>query len=497
MPSLRLQLPDRREFLTAGMAGLAIGLVAYAGAHKLGTAGLAAPLLVILLLMAFRRPLAMTMTVTALVIVAEGPTFGIFQFASHLYDRATVLNVLVALMVGSVGFDLIRHRRRLQVDRTLGLIFVTLLLAMIAGIITGHAKGIGLGTTIHKVNILAYLLLVPLAASNLDISRQTVQRVLAGAMALAIAKAFLGMVEVVGHLGLSIEGASTLTYYEPTANWVIMIALFAVCGALVAKVRLPAWVWVGAPLLLTSLVLSYRRSFWIAGVLGLIIVVVVGLAPGRRRILAPIVALVLVAVWFGGTVSVQSRSPIVKRVESLTPTNLEQSAQASYRNDERSDVLRAISEHPLTGLGINVPWEATPTPLSVEHEEGRLYVHFDALFFWLKMGILGLLAYVGFIVGGVGLAWRVWRRSVEPIIRLFGLASLAGWLGLIAIEATASFTGVDPRFTVVIAVQAGLLALLVRSGSDGDGDAQAASGAASPRRHVELRQRRLPISPEA
>ncbi|HEU4702765.1 MAG TPA: hypothetical protein VFS37_09810, partial [Conexibacter sp.] len=63
---------------------------------------------------------------------------------------------------------------------------------------------------------------------------------------------------------------------------------------------------------------------------------------------------------------------------------------------------------------------------------------------------------------GLLLSWRTWRSNREPLFRCFGLASMCGILGLIAIETTASFTGVDARFTVVFAVQLGLLAVLQR-----------------------------------
>jgi hypothetical protein len=99
-------------------------------------------------------------------------------------------------------------------------------------------------------------------------------------------------------------------------------------------------------------------------------------------------------------------------------------------------------------------------PLSVEHEGGRDYVHFAALWFWLKLGILGLFAYIAVIAGAMTLAWKAWRSAPEPLLRAFGLASLAGIAGLVVMETTASFTGVDPRFTVIFATQVGLLAQL-------------------------------------
>jgi hypothetical protein len=109
-----------------------------------------------------------------------------------------------------------------------------------------------------------------------------------------------------------------------------------------------------------------------------------------------------------------------------------------------------------------IPWRASVRPLGVEHEYGRDYVHFAALWYWAKLGLLGLAAYLSIIAAGLLLAWRTWRRCRGSTARAFGLASLCGIVGLLVMETTASFTGVDARFTVLFAAQLGLLAVLVR-----------------------------------
>jgi O-antigen ligase len=163
-----------------------------------------------------------------------------------------------------------------------------------------------------------------------------------------------------------------------------------------------------------------------------------------------------------GSVSFQSQSPIVKRAESLSPTSLQANVEDRYRLDERANVIAEIERHPITGIGTLVPWQASAQGLSIEHLGGRDYVHFAALWFWLKLGILGLFAYLGILIATGLLGWRVWRHSHEPLFRVFGLASLCGVIGLLAAETTASFTGVDLRFTVLLGSQIGLLALLRR-----------------------------------
>jgi O-Antigen ligase len=461
---LRAEGLDRREFRITAFAAAVAALAALAGVHKLGTAGLLAPVAVGLVVVLVSNSLAMTAFVVGIVVLCEGASFGLFKFTASLYSHATVLNVLVALVVVSVGLDLLRRRESLWLPGALLLPLLILALAMVAGIATGHGAGVSLSTTLHKENVLAYLLVLPIAVANLRLDRRQVSLLLCGVFALALVKAFLGLAEIGSGHGVSIEGSSSLTYYEPTANWLIMIALLGVVAALVARVRVPLWMLLGSPLLIGSLLLSYRRSFWIATALCLLLVVLLALSPSGRRLLVPTALLVALAISLLGSTHFQSaQSPLLKRAASLTPSSLTENVEDRYRLDERANVLGDVLKHPITGLGIQVPWRATSRGLPIEHgAEARQYVHFAALWFWMKLGMLGLIAYISLLTGAAVLAWRVWRGGSEPLPRAFGLASLCGFAGLVVIETTATFTAADARFTVLLAAQIGLLALLTR-----------------------------------
>ena len=242
-------------------------------------------------------------------------------------------------------------------------------------------------------------------------------------------KGLLGVLEIAAHKGPAIEGSSSLTYYEPTANWVVMVALLGIVAAILARLRPPLWMLLGTPLLIASLLLSYRRSFWIAAALGLLLVVLLALSPVGRRLLVPTALFVAAGIWLLGSINFQSsQSPIVKRAASLSPSSLANNVEDRYRLDERANVLAQLEKKPITGLGILVPWEATERPLPVEHEEAREYVHFAALWWWMKMGILGLLAYLALLLATARLAWRVWRERTETDLQGFrsGLAVRGG-----------------------------------------------------------------------
>jgi O-Antigen ligase len=465
---LRLRTLDTRDLLLAALLSGATALLGLAATEKLGLIGLLAVLALVLVVVLLGKPAVLVTGVTGLAVFCEGSSFGILTLASHLYSQAykdlSVLDLLVALAVLSVAVDVLRTRRPLRLPGPLMLPLAILALAMAAGWITGYEGGGSLRFTLFSEHVLAYLLLLPLAVANLEVDRRWISRLLVGAVALALVKAVLGLIEIAGHYGQPVEGVTKLTYYEPTANWIVMIALLGILAAVLARVRPPLWMLLGTPLLAACLLLSYRRSFWIAAVLGLLLVLLLGSSSGVRRVLLPGVLGVVAAIWLLGSINFQSQGPLVKRVASLAPSKLQANKQDRYRLDERANVLEAIRRHPLTGLGVTIPWPATARPLSFENPEGRQYVHFAALWFWLKLGVLGLCAYIGLILGSLVLAWRAWQASHEPLLRAFALASLCGIAGLVAIDTTASFTGVDPRFTVLFAVQLGLLAQLARTG---------------------------------
>jgi len=474
---LNLRATDGREVLTAVAAAIATALIVLAVHHKVHSAvALVVPLVLVLVVIVLMRPVLAVTIALVVPILLEGPAFGLFSFVAHVYDpfykRLTPVDALVVLAIASVALDMLRERRSLRYPRELRIPHVLLALGMVCGIAIGKNSGDGLKSLILAENLIAYFIFVPVAVANVRVEPSRLKVLLGGLFALAVFKAFLGVIEIAGHKGPAIEGTSNLTYYEPTANWVIMIALLGVFAALIARLRPPLWMVLATPLLIASLLLSYRRSFWIAAVLGVLLVVLLALSPVGRRLLVPTALIVAAGIWLLGSINFQSQNPIVKRAASLSPTSLTTNVEDRYRLDERANVWGELKEKPLTGLGINVSWNASKRPLPVEHEEAREYVHFAALWWWMKMGIFGLLAYLALLIATARLSWLVWRERTEPIFRVFGLASLCGVAGLLVAETTATFTAAELRFTIVFAIQIGLLALIAglpRAATDEEG----------------------------
>ncbi len=465
--ALRERLSGAGDVLTMIGAALLVGLIALAALQRVGFAGLLAPFVVAAAILLLRVPAATLFGAVALAIFAE-PDGGLLP-ADPLYTDVvkgvTPIDLLFALGTIGAGLRILQRRSRLVLPpqplaAALGLLF----LGLICGLVLGRASGIDVpfDELVLSIDSWCYLLVLPFVIVNLGMTERQVKLVLVGAGLLGLLKGLIGLALVASGRGLDIDGGAVLTYYEPVANWLTMLVALAAVAALVLRVRPPLWLLVALPIVSASLVLSYRRSFWIATALALAVVLLLGLASTRRRLAIPIVVLLAVAVWMLGSVAVQSDTPLGQRLQSLSPTKVSVKAEDRYRLDERANVIGELREHPITGLGVKVPWQATERSLPVEVNPDHTYVHFSLLYWWLKLGVLGLAAFLAMMASALALSWQVWRKAREPLLRAVGLASLAAFVGLLAIESTASFTGIESRFTFAFAAQVGLLAVMVR-----------------------------------
>lgn len=482
---------ETRGRLTAtGEAIVVIGLALLAGGvtlaaqQRLGAAGLLLPGAAVGLAVAVRFPALAVFGAVAAAILGEGTGFEILPVTNELYRDlgfgVMPIDVLFMVAVFATVVDVLRERRPFAIPPPLlSFAIVLLLLALAGGCVVAYDAGVPPTAALLATHHFVYVGLVPLLVVNLRLDERQVKRVLAAAVGVAVVKALLGLAAIASGRGIEVDG-SVLTYYQPVANWLTMLVALAALAALVMRAGPPAWLLLALPLVTASLLLSYRRSFWIGFGLAVVVVVLFGLSPSGRRLIVPIGALLAVAIWMLGSVVVQSDGAVAQRLQSLAPSKVTTKPEDRYRLDERANVLAELRARPISGLGLDVRWRATERPLPVEVNPEHTYVHFSALFWWLKLGALGLAAWIATMASALALSWRVWRRSREPLMRAVGLASLCGVIGLLAIETTGSFTGVDLRFTVAFGAQLGLLAVMVRQ-ADAAADEPSAAAPTAPR----------------
>jgi hypothetical protein len=340
-------------------------------------------------------------------------------------------------------------------DLPLGLLAV----AVALGFVTGAFGAADQAQLLIQTKTLAYLLVVPfVTAWILQDARQrrAAVRLVGG---LVVFKCGIALVAYAVGQGYPDGNGGQLTYYEAPMNQLSVLYLLTVAASPFARVRLPRWMLLGAPVVGLCLALSLRRSFWIGVVLALLLLLIVASGQRGRPWLAVGAISIALAVWTmtvaGG--STDTTNPVLQRAETINPTDLRSNSTDRYRLEEQANIIEELRRHPATGIGLGVPWVAR-SPLSEEHVGGRSYTHTIVLWYWLKLGPLGLVAYAWLTGLVIWSGFQVWRRSARGLERCVGLAYAAGTVGLVVVELTGSFSGAGFRFTALLAVLVGWLA---------------------------------------
>lgn len=469
---------------TMGAAGLA-ALAAVLLTLKLGLVALAVPLALLALIVPLLNPRIALALLVGSAILFEGSTpnvlhFTTEQFHDPLPGHWSLLELLMMLAICSVVIDATLSRRIPLRPVPFGPVLGILTVALLIGCLVGHFGGEGFNPVTEGLRPMLPLIVVPWLTVNAIRDRSDLRRAIIFIGSLAAAKAALGLVGVVTHqgasgnfsdtlvpgaAGASAGGGTTITYYEPAENWLTMTFLMSALAALAARLRVSRMVALAVPLVALCLVLSFRRSFWIGSAAAIPFVVAIAITPVRRRIL-PIVAVVLAAaVWVTlstGFVTDSNTplggSPLVQRVTSLSPTKLTTNPEDSYRISERKNVLAAIRSSPLVGIGFAVSWPIR-YPLTITPNGVGQYVHFGVLYFWLRLGILGAIAYLLYYLALIVAGIRVFRRHNDVLVRVTAAGIAAGALGLAVAETTATWLGTDLRMTTLIGCAMGILSV--------------------------------------
>jgi hypothetical protein len=347
-----------------------------------------------------------------------------------------------------------------------------LVIGLLVGAITGISSGVGVTEVINDSRNAYEIFLVPIAVVCIVGHRVSLRTALTYVFGLTSLKCVAGVVAYVIHQS-SPSGSSHLTYYLAPTNILTMFALLYLLSARMERVRLPRWMWLSALPLLVSLTLSERRSFWLGTMLGVVILVVLLVGPRGRRLLLPGIA--IIALTFALTLSghiggswldsnssatAGNGSSLSGRLLSINPTTLSANPNDRYRTEERRNVLADLAKAPITGLGLGDNY-VQHYPESYE-DISHLYVHFAALWWWMKGGIFGLIGYVVLIILLIAAGVRVFLGHPDRAVSAAGIAAAAGSAGFAFAELTATFAGPDIRSSIVLGGLIGLLAVGLR-----------------------------------
>lgn len=396
--------------------------------------------------------------------MAEGESVGAIPSGERFYDlvAAKLTGPDILILFGLVGILLrfVAQDLRPRLPEPLTAPLAVLGMAALAGVATAYSSnaGVEIGDLFHRSVEIGHLIVVPLLVVNVLRDKRSLRIFAAFLAFLACIKGLTGLYASLGGFGAGVE-EEVASFLSPFPNLLMLTFALGVIAALVRKVEIPSWMYVGMPICLLALLLSYRRSFWIAAILTIVLVVIIASRRRGRAVLA--IAAVALALGLGAAASISDSpssgtpSPIAQRAQTLTPGGLGSNRGDRYRMDERRNVIENIEEHPVTGIGLGVDWEVH-RPLAEAHD--RRYVHFAFLWYWLALGILGAIAYLLLFGSSLWTSVQVWRHHPDAIVQISAIAAFGGILGLAVVELTTSFAGIEPRLTILLGAILGWLA---------------------------------------
>ena len=149
----------------------------------------------------------------------------------------------------------------------------------------------------------------------------------------------------------------------------------------------------------------------------------------------------------------------------LTPQQTLETYSLDWRIFETNEALRSISQHPLLGVGLgHVYRDATYRDAAlfrVEATSGYLrftrYVHNSYLYIAVKMGLLGLIAFLWFCLAFLASGWRAYMNALDEQFKRIMLAILASFVGLLAWSITQSHL-LQTESTTAVGLMVGMIA---------------------------------------
>lgn len=456
-----------QRLASLGAQSAAVGALCLGTAFALTTLGpgvALVPLALLLALVLLSRPGLALGLFLAVTVLLESDAEGFLPVTAVFWDPLPKLGVsvpdlLFLLLVGSVLLDFSRRKRPVRLPEPFMFPLVIVAAALCVGVVTGYLDGGSREDIVTTVRLFTYLLVLPFLVVNTIQDRRSVRWVIVGGALLAVYKGFEGTIAWLAGAGRTL-GDTNITFYQPAANWVLLLFMLALAAAALLRVQIPRFLWLASPVVLAAFTLSFRRSFWIAAILGLVLVVMLaGDFRGRRR-LVPSAAALGLAIWalsiLGGGATELESSAIAERARLLKPTSIQSYGGDRYRIAEQRNVLEELRRNPVTGLGVGVPWTIR-SPIALK-PGGRNYVHVAVLWYWLKLGIAGLIAYVVLLGSAIFASFRLAKSEADRLIRVIGLALVGGFVGLVVVETTAAFVGANLRLTILVAAVLGWLA---------------------------------------
>jgi hypothetical protein len=354
----------------------------------------------------------------------------VMDFPSTGVDPFTLGDALLvaALMASVMNVDVRTTLAALARCPLVALPFVVFLLATLLGALTAITADVDAGRVIGDARVVLYLLSA-LLVGHAFLAGPTPAPLVAAAVGavaisagLALAQLFVGPDSVLylandphnevitcplGPCATTELSQSFMRIRGPGLLLSFVAGIFAACYLLwgARTRRLAASFVLVAALVLIAL--SFNRNM-VLSFLGAIAVVWCIAAPNGR--LRAALALTALAFLFPLALGVGADSELSHRFVSVGDlASLRSDQSLESRDAETVAAISTIRSHPVVGVGWGSPYSREVS--NANPKEPKLWIHNQYLGLWLKTGLVGLIAWLTLVLGGIVTGIRVFRHG--------------------------------------------------------------------------------------
>ena len=315
-----------------------------------------------------------------------------------------------------------------------------LLVAGAVGVWTARAYGTSTKMSLFELRpLLSYLLIFPIVAST-----RTIDRLRRGAM-IVVAAGAIAAVETVwqyvhgeGNPALFASGAirvqDTVEEYQ-IAGIIVGLVLLGVMRHGRGRFGVGALVTINS----VGLAFTFQRGAWLAVLAGAP-AALLAVSPQIRRLVARWVVAIVVSALLGliflnGLSSHRVGNPVSAAESLLSLQKVSTDPSNQYRVAEWTAAVTEARRHPVLGIGLgsSVCFQS-PVFNSVYQSTGvgfcQYYIHNSYVWFWLKLGILGLAAMLLLAVVTLRHGWQA-ARCGSSQGRILGAAAFGAFVAIL------------------------------------------------------------------
>ncbi len=416
------------------LVGVMVGSTMVDLAIAVGTAAMLIPVLV------WRLPIrALVGLMIAATLVEQFPIVGdgtdkipLFSSLStlgfggvYLLPFELLLAVFALIWILKAGAE-----RRLRLPRSpLSAAFAVLIPLVVFAEVRGLGSGGSLNYSLWELRPWIYLSIVYVLASQLITRRAGLQLVLWTFVLGTGFKSLQGVYEFIKIRNVQPRPESILAHEEAFffGVFILLVAAFWLFGQ---RGRLRAVATGFLPFVIAADLTNGRRNAWAILIPALLALAVVGFVrlPERRHVLTQVMlgvfafSLVYLPLFWSSQSTLAQPARAVR--SAINPSERDQQSN-QYRTLEDANLQLNIKRSPVVGLGFGVPIDYAIPIVNLSNIDPLIqYVPHDGiLYVWMRLGVIGMLAFWGLIAAAFILAGKVLRHP-DPRLALFGALAI-------------------------------------------------------------------------